>query len=76
MTKTIPSVPVIVAAANRNGIVAASDSPKTASSTASAIGTAMDSPRWRSRLKIGSRSRWIAGCPETYAVTPGGARNA
>src|SRR3954469_12200389 len=76
MTKTIPSVPVIVAAANRKGMVAASESPKTASSTASAIGKAIDSPRRRSLLKIGSRSDWIAGCPDTYASTPGGGRRA
>src|SRR6266513_2136154 len=61
--KTIPSVPVIVAAANRNGIVAASDRPNTARRTASAIGSAIDSPRARSWLKIGSRSAWIAVCP-------------
>jgi hypothetical protein len=53
-------VPVIVAAANRNGIVAAKERPKTASRTTSAIGIAMLSPFRRSFEKIGSRSCWIA----------------
>ena len=35
--------------------------PKTSRSTTSAIGRAIDSPFARSRLKIGSRSCWIAG---------------
>ena len=40
--------PVIVQAAKRNGIVTAHESPKTASSTSSAIGIAIDSPFVRS----------------------------
>ena len=72
--KTIPIVPVIDAAAKRNGIVAANERPNTAISTSSAIGSAMPSPFARSFERIGSRSCSIAGCPLTYASTPGGGR--
>ena len=56
---------MIVEPANRNGIVMPHESPNTASSTSNAIGSAIDSPRARSELKIGSRSCWIAAAPVT-----------
>ena len=55
-----------------NGIRTANESPKTASSTSSAIGSAIASPLSRSSSKIGSRSAWIAGVPLTNASAPRG----
>ena len=60
-----PSAPVIVHAAKTNGIVTATEKPNTASSTSSAIGTAMLSPFVRSCAKIGSRSCWVGPAPVT-----------
>ena len=57
---------MIVQAANSNGIVTDHERPKTMSRIRSAIGIAMkSSPFFRSSLKIGSRSCWIAACPVT-----------
>src|SRR5581483_3790608 len=64
---TIASVSAIVAAASANGTSTANEIPRTAMSTASAIGRAIVSPRFRSEERIGSRSCWIAGWPLTYA---------
>ena len=62
---------MIVHAAKISGIVTAPERPKTNSMIRSAIGIAIrNSPFFRSSLKIGSRSCWIAACPVTYGVTP------
>ena len=61
----IPSAPVIVHAAKMNGIVTATEKPKTPSSTSSATGSAMLSPLVRSCEKIGSRSCWVGPAPVT-----------
>jgi len=61
----MPSVPMMVEPAKRNGIVTAHESPKTANRTASAMGSAIASPRARSEPKMGSSSDWIAAAPVT-----------
>ena len=58
-------MPVIVHAAKMNGIVTEAERPNTSRSTRSAIGIAIDSPFFRSSLKIGSSSCWIDAAPVT-----------
>src|SRR6266508_2694958 len=69
--KTIPSVPVIVAAANRNGIVAANDSPKTASNTISAIGIEIALDRRLSRDIAGHGLRRVQTVADVVGVALG-----
>ena len=67
---TIASVVGIVTSANANGIRNESV-PNVTTRIASAIGSAISSPRTRSCPKTGSRSCSIAACPVRKTVAPG-----
>ena len=60
-----PSVTGTVPAAISSGTSVAVSVPNTTSSTMTAIGIAIISPRCRSSSKTGCRSRLIATCPLT-----------
>src|SRR5918911_2553877 len=70
-TQTRPSVVGIVTAAKAIGTAIAPSVPNMKTITRIAIGTAIDSPRPRSLLKIDCVSWLMAGKPVKYAVTPG-----